>query len=222
MPIPEEILTELEGLRIKRESLFARIQNVLDSSRTLTSENVRLFRPRIDKLVELEARFEGIQDQIIDRNSQIKIAADKLEVLNVQKACASTNTCKHCNGKHHTLLHAEKDSTKEIPPNSTTVILSCRTTNNLLPHHVLLGTVQLFIQDEAGIFWPIRAVVDPGSQISAITLRTVNRLGLRRSQAKNIEVSGISGSYTKTQGIVNCTLRSKYSSESLKVNAVVC
>ncbi|XP_063907454.1 uncharacterized protein LOC135125723 [Zophobas morio] len=525
MPTPEEILTELEGLRIKRESLFARIQNVLDSSRTLTSENVRLFRPRIDKLVELEARFEGIQDQIIDRNSQIKIAADKLEVLNVQKACdniiyevrgkymdlirsmpassdtssaphtstasksslpniaipkfsgkiedwnnfislftsiihknatlssaekfvylrsllhsdalavisalevtpenydlafaalqnryqnkrrlaihylsqiknftgsslntrnglqhflnihsnsinalralnipdladfllfqmvsenldtnirkafeakiqsnsiptykelidfvteqcktfevvgaaetsntsksrlkslpskrpnsfltktkennspgssrkglppaptcplcqnshslsrceeflaqgiqqkydtikslkrcfnclgnhfltscASTNTCKHCNGKHHTLLHAEKDSTKEIPPNSTTVTLSCRTTNNLLPHHVLLGTVQLFIQDEAGIFWPIRAVVDPGSQISAITLRTVNRLGLRRSQAKNIEVSGISGSYTKTQGIVNCTLRSKYSSESLKVNAVV-
>ncbi|XP_063900416.1 uncharacterized protein LOC135119984 [Zophobas morio] len=525
MPTPEEILTELEGLRIKRESLFARIQNVLDSSRTLTSENVRLFRPRIDKLVELEAGFEGIQDQIIDRNSQIKIAADKLEVLNVQKACdniiyevrgkymdlirsmpassdtssaphtsttsksslpniaipkfsgkiedwnnfislftsiihknatlssaekfvylrsllhsdalavisalevtpenydlafaalqnryqnkrrlaihylsqiknftgsslntrnglqhflnihsnsinalralnipdladfllfqmvsenldtnirkafeakiqsnsiptykelidfvteqcktfevvgaaetsntsksrlkslpskrpnsfltktkennspgssrkglppaptcplcqsshslsrceeflaqgiqqkydtikslkrcfnclgnhfltscASTNTCKHCNGKHHTLLHAEKDSTKEIPPNSTTVTLSCRTTNNLLPHHVLLGTVQLFIQDEAGIFWPIRAVVDPGSQISAITLRTVNRLGLRRSQAKNIEVSGISGSYTKTQGIVNCILRSKYSSESLKVNAVV-
>ena len=70
MPTPEEILTELEGLRIKRESLFARIQNVLDSSRTLTSENVRLFRPRIDKLVELEARFEGIQEQIIDCNSQ--------------------------------------------------------------------------------------------------------------------------------------------------------
>ncbi|KAJ3646757.1 hypothetical protein Zmor_024330 [Zophobas morio] len=87
MPTPEDILTELEGLRIKRESLFARIQNVLDSSRTLTSENVRLFRLRIDKLVELEARFEGIQEQIIDRNSQIKVAADKLEVLNVQKAC---------------------------------------------------------------------------------------------------------------------------------------
>ncbi|KAJ3662019.1 hypothetical protein Zmor_006387 [Zophobas morio] len=68
-------------------------------------------------------------------------------------SCASTNTCKHCNGKHHTLLNAEKDSTKKITPNSTTLTLSCRTTNNLLPHHVLLGTVQLFIQDEAGIFF---------------------------------------------------------------------
>ncbi|KAJ3646756.1 hypothetical protein Zmor_024329 [Zophobas morio] len=45
-------------------------------------------------------------------------------------SCSSTNTCKYCSGKHHTLLHTEKDSTKEITPNSTTLTVSCQTTNN--------------------------------------------------------------------------------------------
>lgn len=70
---------------------------------------------------------------------------------------------------------------------------------------VLLGTIQAQIESVDGIMIPVRAVLDPGSQISAINFRLVKRLGLKIDPI-NISISGIGETNAKPLGMVNCIL----------------
>lgn len=70
---------------------------------------------------------------------------------------------------------------------------------------VLLGTIQAQIESVDGIMIPVRAVLDPGSQISAINFRLVKRLGLKIDPI-NISIFGIGETNAKPLGMVNCIL----------------
>ncbi|XP_063919435.1 uncharacterized protein LOC135134639 [Zophobas morio] len=85
---------------------------------------------------------------------------------------------------------------------------------------VLLATVTAQIQDCNGDYHKIRAVVDPGSQVSVITSSTAQHLGLKRSRSP-IEVTGIASFPVRTQGLIRTTLRSRTRADVVNVHAVV-
>lgn len=71
---------------------------------------------------------------------------------------------------------------------------SCNTTQFSGSSHtettVLLGTVIVRVRDSTGVLQPVVVVLDSGSQVSAITVYCVNRLGLTRRKC-SVEVIGL-------------------------------
>lgn len=149
--------------------------------------------------------------------------------------CKSINRCRECGSKkHHTFLHSFhrvplQDSPSTVVNNSTqnemklvdtTQTLSCQISDAAKMQTVLLGTVQALIQDDSGMYHPIRAVIDPGSQISAITHTLVQKLGIKCCKSP-IQIQGISNSLIKTKGMVNCELKSRHNSLRIQAHNIV-
>lgn len=126
-----------------------------------------------------------------------KVQADKLNVCNnclghkTSQSCISTNFCKLCQGKHHTLLHFNRTF---VPINSSNSNASLSTnippmipaksihSNNLTStnsNYVLLSTAQIDIRNSHGELIRFRALVDQGAQHSIITERAYQRLKLK-------------------------------------------
>ncbi|KAI5733920.1 hypothetical protein M8J77_000362 [Diaphorina citri] len=146
--------------------------------------------------------------------------------------CTSTFTCRQCNSsQHHTLLHPA-DNKKPTAPIETTgsnpgshraqKLVSNIGTAGSTPdggvtskvvsgvaqasHSVLLGTATVQIQDSIGQWHNVRCIIDPGSQISAVSEALVQTLGLPRKRC-TLEISGIgSQSSIRAKGEVNCAI----------------
>lgn len=103
-------------------------------------------------------------------------------------ACPMLFTCCTCSGKHSTLLHLADDTTKSITVktngSSKRATTSCNTTQFSGVTHtnttVLMGTVVVRVHDSIGALQTVRAALYSGSQVSAVTVDCVNRLGLTR------------------------------------------
>ncbi|CAI6361523.1 unnamed protein product [Macrosiphum euphorbiae] len=114
-------------------------------------------------------------------------------------ACPTSFTCRTCSSKHSTLLHLTDDTTKssttKTNDNSERATTSCNATQFSGVTHtettVLLGTVVVRVRDNTGVLQEVRAVLDSGSQVSAVTVDCVNRLGLTRRKCP-VEVIGLS------------------------------
>ncbi|XP_063919415.1 uncharacterized protein LOC135134622 [Zophobas morio] len=140
--------------------------------------------------------------------------------------CQSRKTSRICHSnKHHSVLHQEsKADTSEtstspsVEERKSPVVFSCKTSAER--NTVLLATVTAQIQDCNGDYHKIRAVVDPGSQVSVITSSTAQHLGLKRSRSP-IEVTGIASFPVRTQGLIRTTLRSRTHADVVNVHAVV-
>lgn len=134
--------------------------------------------------------------------------------------------CSKCQRRHHILLHRdvppgqsraaplhlskEQNSSQKESAQSPTVLLSSRSTPA-----VLLGTVLVLVQDATGEVQPVRAVLDSGSQISAISASCSDRLGLRPSKW-TASVSGLAGhGVTDIKGIVQIAVRSRHEAAQL-------
>ncbi|XP_044753824.1 uncharacterized protein LOC123313151 [Coccinella septempunctata] len=87
-------------------------------------------------------------------------------------------------------------------------------------NQVLLGTVQARIQAADGSIISIRAVLDPGSQVSAITEHLVHKLGLEINPT-DVHVSGIGKSKARALGMVTCKLYPISNSNILELQAIV-
>jgi len=97
-------------------------------------------------------------------------------------------SCSICKRRHHALLHRERKSSQDdTTPQSSAVLLGSRSTPT-----VLLGTALVLVRDASGEFQPVRALLDSGSQISAISRKASDQLGLRRSRW-TASVTGLSG-----------------------------
>lgn len=117
----------------------------------------------------------------------------------MSNACPTSFTCRTCSSKHNTLLHVADDTTKSS--NDKTKDSSERATTNCNATQfsgvtrtettVLLGTVVVRVRDNTGALQKIRAVLDSGSQVSAMTMDCVHRLGLSRRKCP-VEVIGLS------------------------------
>ncbi|XP_060842552.1 uncharacterized protein LOC132922848 [Rhopalosiphum padi] len=117
----------------------------------------------------------------------------------MSNACPTSFTCRTCSSKHSTLLHLADDTTKsstdKTNDNSERATTSCNATQFSGVTHtettVLLGTVVVRVRDNTGVLQEVRAVLDSGSQVSAMTVDCVNRLGLTRRKCP-VEVIGLS------------------------------
>jgi len=131
----------------------------------------------------------------------------------LSNACPTTFTCRTCSGKHSTLLHLADEttnsSTDKVNDNSERATTSCNTTQvsgvSYSETTVLLGTVVVRVRDDTGVLQAVRAVLDSGSQVSAMTVDCVNRLGLTRRKCP-VEVIGLSQQpVTTVKGQTNFT-----------------
>lgn len=149
-------------------------------------------------------------------------------------SCQSDKTCRYCHSRthnstlhRHTGTHVPSTSSSEAPNTVTPVskvspavsqTLTCNISCNIPDDSlVILGTAQILIRDASGVLRRCRAIVDPGSQISAITESCVQALSLNRFKCP-ISISGISNASIKTRGMVNCDLISIHDT-SLQIGA---
>lgn len=132
--------------------------------------------------------------------------------------CQSSIICSHCPRKHNSLVHQEAPATFTVKENVPGFEKSAQSTSSsfdshLDSHSVLLGTALVQIRDFGGTLHTVRAQVDSVSQISAITLSCLLRLGLHMSRW-TAPVTGLSGaSVPDVQGIVECQIQPRFSDE---------
>ncbi|XP_050065163.1 uncharacterized protein LOC126554100 [Aphis gossypii] len=113
-------------------------------------------------------------------------------------SCKSAYLCKTCEGRHSVLLHLDskhKGSGKTSTPNAMAISKPIESTTDQ----------NLRIQDQSGELVPVRALLDTGSQISAITNQCAIQLGLPRHKGR-VEVSGLAQQPVRTvKGSTNCS-----------------
>ncbi|XP_054087607.1 uncharacterized protein LOC128922101 [Zeugodacus cucurbitae] len=123
--------------------------------------------------------------------------------------CRSTSSCRICQRRHHTLLHASfinQPATSESTANEHF---------NVTAHHanadrvILLPTAEIMIQDFAGRWQPARALLDNGSHASFITEACIQRLRLPRSpsSAYVTGIGSLQGGRTKGEVTLNISPR---------------
>ncbi|XP_044742380.1 uncharacterized protein LOC123304888, partial [Chrysoperla carnea] len=152
--------------------------------------------------------------------------------------CKSIKSCSKCrSNKHHRLLHPEgktfeskAEATESKPevtqtPQTSAVAMqnnsfACQVSKKAKPKQVLLGTAVVLVRDTCGQFQPARAVLDCGSQVSAITSSLVQRLGLKPFYS-SCEIVGITNERAKVCGEVNCVIASNRSKRTVSLCPVV-
>ncbi|KAL7743211.1 hypothetical protein ACLKA6_016339 [Drosophila palustris] len=178
---------------------------------------------------------------IEQRRSYIK---DKLLCFNCLKPghtsakCGSAHSCRHCRGRHNTLLHTQvpplqssANQTQQIEtasedsqeqkvslvtnrhisqaPRAATCILSQGRNKGTLP------TAWVNVRNAHGTFTACRVLLDSGSELSYVSERCIHALGIARSPSR-ILVSGISSVKAETtRGFSKLHLRSRVSDNTL-------
>lgn len=134
--------------------------------------------------------------------------------------CKLRKPCKHCDRRHHSLLHSSvtPPRSESSPPDNQ-------------PEHaaligqsdqpmVLLGTALVHVRDSMGVMQSVRAIVDSASQISAMSSVCADRLGLRRNKW-TIPLTGLAGvQVPNVEGIVDFCVSPRHAPDySLQVQA---
>jgi len=120
-----------------------------------------------------ELSVEKRHDIVVTR----KLCFACLNPTHMVKACSSKGACCSCSSKqHHSLLHltSYKSSTAETPStsvneNTTSFVDAART-----KYTVVLSTAIVHIKDTWGQTHAVRALLDSGSQLSAITKKLLS------------------------------------------------
>lgn len=151
-------------------------------------------------------RFSIIKDQ--------KLCFSCFSAHHSSSECTSTYKCRVCNStRHHSLLHPSesKKSSSQVENVGSTSGNSNSHSNVLsgvaqATQSVLLGTATVQIQDSIGQWHSARCIIDPGSQISAVSESLVQNLGLPRNKCM-LQISGI-GSQTpiRAKGEIQCVV----------------
>ena len=149
------------------------------------------------------------------------------------KDCRTQKTCIICNSKHHTLLHdsfqATRNETSSDSPVEPTnlqtnpgerisgltasVQVCCNNSTSVEQDCVLLGTALVRIESEKGWHLIVRALEDPGAEVSLASESLVKRLQLPVEDC-SASISGIGDSNSKVSGITKFLLRSLVKSNS--------
>lgn len=107
--------------------------------------------------------------------------------------------CSKCNRRHHVLLHEEdrcsktyankkEDGKDDEKPVVATVATSHVSGSNL--QQALLGTANIYMKDRNGTAVKVRALLDPGSQMTIMTEELAKRLNLPLDPT-DVQISGI-------------------------------
>ncbi|CAI6364646.1 unnamed protein product [Macrosiphum euphorbiae] len=169
-------------------------------------------------------KFKGLptsaRSQLVRSNN---MCLNCLSGSHTASACPSKYSCRTCSGKHHSLLHFEprkRPTGNNLHNNVPSASTSSGTPSGTIPatdeasfvgtasidNLSVLGTAIIRICNQQGQWVPVRALIDCGSQISAITTKCASRLGLTRCNRK-INVIGLSQSpIVQAKGVVVCTI----------------
>jgi len=125
--------------------------------------------------------------------------------------CRVTNRCQKCGRKHHTTIHNRPtniNTDQSTEPKPVNAAMTFHSTTSC----VLLATAQVKVLDSVGNYTKVRALIDPGSEISLVTERLVQQLRLTRRKS-SIQIIGIGQLSNKTKGIVNLHLKPHFTSD---------
>ncbi|XP_063909631.1 uncharacterized protein LOC135127182 [Zophobas morio] len=196
-----------------------------------SSNSVPSYQALIDFITDQNRTYELLsQDTKSPKCKSLSVKSFRASLMTNAKSDASSTCsvpCALCKATSITPCYTR--SPRRIPPKlvptspsveerKSPVVFSCKTSAER--NTVLLATVTAQIQDCNGDYHKIRAVVDPGSQVSVITSSTAQHLGLKRSRSP-IEVTGIASFPVRTQGLIRTTLRSRTRADVVNVHAVV-
>lgn len=143
--------------------------------------------------------------------------------------CPSTNNCRTCDQRHHTMVHIGEtssatvnESTTSTPIPSTSQSVGSHVARQLSCRNVLLATAIVNVRSSNDNVIPLKALLDQGSHASFITQSAVQLLHLRQFKI-NISVHGISGSSAgSAKSMVTLNFQSRYnSSEIFSTEALV-
>ncbi|XP_050500683.1 uncharacterized protein LOC126880671 [Diabrotica virgifera virgifera] len=173
-------------------------------------------------------------------NNRVLSATDsgKISCQHYVTACPSKKSCVVCQKNHATLLHFSKRSLSPCSQLQTTEILNSSpslandknvsngnnasiefTTLTMSNKNsvVLLGTINVFLYSKYGRKILVKALIDPGSQLSFITEELANRLKYP-TQEKNMSIYGLGISLTRSQKTVNIVINSSVNSEKMRMS----
>lgn len=154
-----------------------------------------------------------------------KICRNCLSSGHDHQNCTSLYRCGTCRKPHHTILHTDET----VSVQNTTIdslasdfdtslnISEVASHNANIFTDVLLYSIRLFVSTSRGMF-PLRALLDPGSQGSLISESSVQLLGLHR-QRSHFKVVGVGESISKYN--VQIDLWSRKRQPILKCSALV-
>lgn len=149
------------------------------------------------------------------------------------KECLSKYSCRNCKGRHHTLVCFKPErlgdtkvavvATDSNPSNNESQMASSSQVANVAAteasvsvtsqqysSQVLLATAVIVVEDDEGISYMARALLDSGSESNFITERLCQCMNVSRSKV-DVAVSGIGQAATKVKHKIQAVVRSRVS-----------
>ncbi|XP_020297156.1 uncharacterized protein LOC109861769, partial [Pseudomyrmex gracilis] len=147
----------------------------------------------------------------------------------VSSKCTS-GSCKVCQAKHNTLLHATAtpanssdhggDGSKGSPAVSQVASPVTSVSSLVGGSHVMLSTAIVYACDSQGSLTPCRALLDCGLQANFMSKNLANRLGLK-PEYLNVSISGISGTAATSTQVVQVRIQSQLNSYANSISCIV-
>jgi hypothetical protein len=152
----------------------------------------------------------------IDQINKRKLCKNCLRTNHDADSCKG-GCCRVCGSNiHNTLLH--KDTSEQLDEiNNDVNVLNSSTT---LPINVILSTALVQVQDKAGNFTQLRALLDSGSQSNFITESALKMLNLP-SYDTNITLSGVNNSHSKVNKSTTLIFKSNFNKFQASVKCLV-
>jgi hypothetical protein len=152
----------------------------------------------------------------IDQINKRKLCKNCLRTNHDSDSCKG-GCCRVCGSNtHNTLLH--KDTSEQLGEiNNDVNVLNSSTA---LPINVILSTALVQVQDKAGNFTQLRALLDSGSQSNFITESALKILNLP-SYNTNITLSGVNNSHSKVNKSTTLIFKSNFNKFQASVKCLV-
>lgn len=174
------------------------------------------------------SKFQGMP--IDDRRSFVKNGGYCFNCLCKHfGTCSSTTNCKHCQKRHHSLVHIHRNSkpndeqksssSDTTTPNQSCGMAVCEVGTNT-NEQVFLATVLINIIDEKGRKRECRALLDSGSQVNIIRRAYIDNLCVRKIPVKT-SVCGIAEHSSEIAAAVRLTIASIHSEYYTNINLLV-
>lgn len=145
---------------------------------------------------------------------QLKVCINCLVPGHSVNQCRNKSNCTVCDKRHHTLLHFQKNQNAPSSSNihqqhNSNILTSTRASTSSqdsaslalmstpISNPVLLATACVNVIGRFGQILPLRALIDPGSQVSFITTKAIQRLQLKPTPT-SAKIFGIGQTYSGT------------------------
>lgn len=142
-------------------------------------------------------------------------------------ACTSTDTCRFCSRRHHTVLHTDgssKQNTTTVPeaphPQRDNRSQPSQRSRSTAKRQALLSTAVVLIRGKNGEEHLCRTLIDSCSQHHFLTERFANLLELKKERT-NCSVSGLNGRITRIRHLVRTTIKSRVTPFSAELEFLI-